>query len=273
MENGGNGYRRDRGEYIPNDEIDREEKMELRQQKKGNVFSVILGGIIVISLIAFLFVLVDSGILNRGAKPIYGSPQSSDSQGTMQADGELTQEQKKQAEEEARKAEAEAKKKEREEEEAKREAEREAEEAERLAREEEEQKALEEEVKKKAEEKKKKEAEEKAQEEERRKQLEEEQAVLSGDYILPDSASRYYSEEELNRLTDKEVLFALNEIYARKGRIFTGEEFKRYFESKSWYKGTIPAEEFDANQNERFNEYERGNINALVRIAEERGLR
>ena len=47
--------------YIPNDEIDREEKADLRQQKKGSMFSVLLGGLIVISLIAFVFVLLDSG--------------------------------------------------------------------------------------------------------------------------------------------------------------------------------------------------------------------
>ena len=118
------------------------------------------------------------------------------------------------------------------------------------------------------------EAEEKKEEAEaKRKELEEEQEVLSGDYILPESSARYYSEEEVQSLTDREVLFALNEIYARKGRIFTGEEFRSYFESKSWYKGTIPAEEFDANQNERFNEYEKANISLLVKVAEERGLR
>ena len=97
--------------------------------------------------------------------------------------------------------------------------------------------------------------------------------MLAGDYILADSADRKYSREELERLTDKEILFALNEIYARKGRIFTGEEFKRYFESKSWYHGTIPAAEFDANQSERFNEVEKTNINTLVSIAQDRGLR
>ena len=97
--------------------------------------------------------------------------------------------------------------------------------------------------------------------------------MLSGDFILAESSARYYSEEEVSGLTDREILFALNEIYARKGRIFTGEEFRRYFESKSWYNGTVPAEEFDANQNERFNEYEKANINLLVKIAQERGIR
>lgn len=265
-------YNPNRGErrtYIPNDEIDREEKADIRQQKKGSMINVLLGGLIVISMIAFLFVVLDSGIFTSGAQPMYGSPQSADGSGGSAVSGELTQEQKKAAEEAARKAEEEAKQKKREEEEAKRA----EEEAARKAQEEAEEKEREEEARKKAEEKKKKEEKEKEAAKAQKEALEEEQKVLAGDYILADSATRQYSRDELNRLTDKEVLFALNEIYARKGRTFTGEEFKRYFESKSWYNGTIPAEEFDANQNERFNDVERANINALVAIAQERGLR
>ena len=244
--------------YIPNDEIDREEKADIRQQKKGSAFSVLLGGLIVISLIAFIFVLLDSGILSgSGTQTVYGTPQ-------------LTQEEKKAAEEEARIAEEEAKQKKKEEEDAAKA----EEEAARKAAEEEAERQAEEEAARKAEEEAEKRAEEKEEEESaRKKALEEEQEVLAGDFILAESNIRYYSEESLNRLTDREVLFALNEIYARRGRIFTGEEFRRYFESKDWYKGTIPAEEFDANQNERFNEYEKANINALVKIAQERGIR
>ena len=108
-------YRGEQRTYIPNDEIDREEKADIRQQKKGNIVNVLLGGLIVISLIAFLFVVLDSGILSgAGAQPMYGSPSSADGSGGSQVTGELTQEQKKAAEEEARKAEEEAKKKKRE---------------------------------------------------------------------------------------------------------------------------------------------------------------
>ena len=238
--------------YIPNDEIDREEKADIRQQKKGSAFSVLLGGLIVISLIAFIFVLLDSGILSgSGTQTVYGTPQ-------------LTQEEKKAAEEEARIAEEEAKQKKKEAEDE--EAARAEEEAARKAEKEESERLAEEEAARKAEEEAKKRAEEKEEEEARKKALEEEQKVLARDFILDESNIRYYSEEELNSLTDREVLFALNEIYARRGRIFTGEEFKRYFESKDWYKGRIPADE-------RFNEYEKANINTLVKIAQERGIR
>ena len=258
-------YRENKRNYIPDDEIDMEERNERRREKKGSIFNVLLLGVIVISLITFVFILMDSGIFMDDAQPMYGSPQASNGSESV----ELTQEQKKQAEEEARKKEEAAKKKEREEQEA----ERKKQEEERKAKQEEEEKAAQEEAKKRAEEKKKKEAEEKEKEAERKRELEEEQEVLAGDYILKDSSTRVYSDEELEALTDKEVIYAINEIYARKGRIFTGEEFKRYFESKSWYHGTVPAEEFDKNQNERFNDIERANINKLVRIAEERGLR
>ena len=260
---------RQRRDYIPNDEIDREEKADGKKKKKGSVFSVLLGGLIVLSLLVFVFILIDSGFIAGAAHPIYGSPEAAAEQGGSQVSGGLTQEQKKQAEEQARKEKEEEKKKEQEKQAA---LEAEEEEKRKAAQEEEEKKEAEEAEKRKKE--REAEAEEKKEEAEaKRKELEEEQEVLSGDYILPESSARYYSEEEVQSLTDREVLFALNEIYARKGRIFTGEEFRSYFESKSWYKGTIPAEEFDANQNERFNEYEKANISLLVKVAEERGLR
>ena len=81
--------------YIPNDDIDREEKADLRQQKKGSVFGIIMGGIIILTLIAFLFVLMDSGILSSGAHPIYGNPNSQEGSGDRETQGQLTQEEKK----------------------------------------------------------------------------------------------------------------------------------------------------------------------------------
>ncbi len=67
----------------------------------------------------------------------------------------------------------------------------------------------------------------------------------SSSYILSDSSSRVYSVSELNKLSDKQLRLARNEIYARHGRIFKDAELKAYFESKSWYKGTISPDKFD----------------------------
>ncbi len=55
------------------------------------------------------------------------------------------------------------------------------------------------------------------------------------DFVLPQSASEYVTEEELKGLDAKELRLARNEIYARYGWHFEDEELQAYFESKSWY--------------------------------------
>lgn len=90
-------------------------------------------------------------------------------------------------------------------------------------------------------------------------------ATVSGaDYILPESDSRYYSQEEINKLSEHDLFVARNEIYARHGRMFDNEELKGYFASKSWYVPQYAAKEFDAFGDTRFNEYEIFNRNAIV---------
>lgn len=76
-------------------------------------------------------------------------------------------------------------------------------------------------------------------------------------YLLPDSATRYLTEEDLEPLTAEECCFARNEIFARHGRIFITPEIAEYFASKNWYHGTIAPDRFD---NEIFNDVERANI-------------
>lgn len=46
-------------------------------------------------------------------------------------------------------------------------------------------------------------------------------------------------------LSKSELRIARNEIYAAYGRIFTSQDLIDYFSSKSWYQGTIPAEQFN----------------------------
>ncbi len=91
--------------------------------------------------------------------------------------------------------------------------------------------------------------------EESRKESEEEAA--KNDYICPDSASRYLTESDLAGLSDWELLLARNEIYARHGRKFDDPDIRAYFESKSWYKGTVDPDDFNVGV---FNDYELKNI-------------
>ena len=57
---------------------------------------------------------------------------------------------------------------------------------------------------------------------------------------------------------------AKNEIYARHGRQFVTQYISDYFNSKSWYQGTIDPDTFDAQQDSIFNEYEMANISKIA---------
>lgn len=93
------------------------------------------------------------------------------------------------------------------------------------------------------------------------------QTGADGDYILADSSSRYLTEEDLAGLSADQLELAKNEIYARHGRQFVTDYIAEYFNSKSWYQGTVDPDTFDANQNSIFNEYELANI-MLINEAE-----
>lgn len=92
----------------------------------------------------------------------------------------------------------------------------------------------------------------------------EQHAENTGDYYFPDSDSRYLTDKELSKYSQAELELAKNEIYARRGRIFVTDYIADYFNSKSWYKGTIEPEAFDASQDSIFNEYESANIMKIL---------
>ena len=63
-------------------------------------------------------------------------------------------------------------------------------------------------------------------------------------YVLPDSAKRKLKKSDLKGLSKEELRIARNEIYARHGRMFDDKKLQKYFDSQSWYEGTVPASEF-----------------------------
>ncbi len=82
----------------------------------------------------------------------------------------------------------------------------------------------------------------------------------ANDYILPTSSDVYLTEDDIKDLTLQEINYAKNEIYARHGRKFKSKELKQYFNSKSWYNGTIKGSDFDENS---LSEVERANVKLL----------
>lgn len=85
----------------------------------------------------------------------------------------------------------------------------------------------------------------------------------SDEYIFPQSSSAYLKEEDFDGMTAQQIQMAINEIYARHGRKFVMTEVQEYFNSLSWYVGTVEAADFDVNV---MNTYEGANINLMVKL-------
>lgn len=93
----------------------------------------------------------------------------------------------------------------------------------------------------------------------------------SKDYILKNSNKKYLTKEDIDGFTEEQCRIALNELYARHGRLFHDESLQAYFDSKPWYHGTILPEDF--NDNQEFNNYEIANRDLIVEYEKEQGYR
>lgn len=66
-------------------------------------------------------------------------------------------------------------------------------------------------------------------------------------YILPNSSTEYLTWEDYAALSRWELVLARNEIFARHGRRFQNQDIQAYFDSCSWYEGTVAPEDFDTS--------------------------
>lgn len=90
------------------------------------------------------------------------------------------------------------------------------------------------------------------------------------EYMMPYADTMVYSWDSLEGMDADEVQFAINEIYAREGRIYLEEPYSSYFEGCSWYYGLYTIDEFDDSL---LNDYERDNVELLVDYAKSKGYR
>lgn len=81
------------------------------------------------------------------------------------------------------------------------------------------------------------------------------------EFFFWDSDLRRLTDSEIYALSESERQMAINEIYARHGRMFNDSTVQLYFDCMSWYNGTTAPEDFDDSV---FNEVELYNINALL---------
>lgn len=86
------------------------------------------------------------------------------------------------------------------------------------------------------------------------------------DYIYP-SDREYITREQLDGLTKDEIALLRNEIYARHGYEFQLQQYKDYFNKKSWYR---PSSYFDESM---FNSIEKANKDLIVEYEIEKGWR
>lgn len=91
------------------------------------------------------------------------------------------------------------------------------------------------------------------------------------DFIFWDSDVRLLTEEELRELTDEELRIARNEIYARHGHQFKGDEVQAYFDSKEWYQ-QIDKLPIETETVLFFQDIEQKNVATIKKIERERRL-
>ena len=92
----------------------------------------------------------------------------------------------------------------------------------------------------------------------------------AGDFIFPDSNSRYLSYDEVYAKNQQELSYARNEIFARHGRKFKSADLQSYFGSKSWYTPLYEPDEFAAIQDSLFNDYEKENIKQITKVEKDK---
>ena len=89
----------------------------------------------------------------------------------------------------------------------------------------------------------------------------------SSDYVLPDSDTHLYTRDELESLSDQQLFYARNEIYARHGRGFDSDELQTYFDSKSWYTRQYDPADFPDSL---LNSTEKANAGLMLEIEKDR---
>lgn len=86
------------------------------------------------------------------------------------------------------------------------------------------------------------------------------EAAESNFYILPQSNQRLLTSVDIQDFTKQDIMLARNEIFARHGRKFNDEDIRTYFESQSWYNGTIEPGDFSTSV---FSSIEQKNVDFL----------
>lgn len=97
----------------------------------------------------------------------------------------------------------------------------------------------------------------------------EEEEEFSGEegIIFANSSEQELSDDAIETLSDKELRYAINELYARHGYIFKDEKLGEFYSKYDWYEGTVKSYDFTMDL---FNDVETKNIEALQKERDSR---
>ena len=85
-----------------------------------------------------------------------------------------------------------------------------------------------------------------------------------------DTSSRYYSTEEVQNMSNEDLFYARNEIFARHGRMLSDPNLQANFNSKTWYNPIYSPAEFDSLPSP-LNDYELKNVQLMLSTEQARG--
>lgn len=83
--------------------------------------------------------------------------------------------------------------------------------------------------------------------------------AYKNDFVFYDSSYRKLTDSEVSRLSSAEIQQAINEIYARYGRVFKDSQIKAYFKSTEWYV------ENPSYSDSNVNDIEKANLSLLIK--------
>lgn len=78
-------------------------------------------------------------------------------------------------------------------------------------------------------------------------QTQQSQTQPSGSGYIAESSQRSVTESDVAGMSYNDLQMAINEIYARHGRKFSDPNIQSYFDSQSWYQGTVEPDAFDSS--------------------------
>ena len=92
-------------------------------------------------------------------------------------------------------------------------------------------------------------------------------------FMFPHSDTELIPQDQISKLTDEELRYAINEIWARHGYIFENKELYNYYRQFSWYEPRISKTEWYNKGTNYFitDKIEKTNHDNLVKEREKRG--